>query len=172
MWRNASVVAASRHSLANIFAIVAPAAISASAPSKTKPAAWPAKSAPPTKQRSSPHSFASSESQGTRPASLRAMNFYDVMADGYHTPLTRTQIADLFRAGRLGRNQPCKQAEKTEWRTIDELFPLLKYDSSWPPPSGASEPTELSTRMRLSILALTGGIVALALILYFFTDGT
>jgi len=99
------------------------------------------------------------------------MNFYDVMADGYHTPLTRTQIADLFRAGRLGRNQPCKQAEKTEWRTIDELFPLLKYDSSWPSPSAASEPAKLSMRMRLSILlALAGGIVSLALILYFFTD--
>ena len=59
MWRNASAVAASRHSLANIFAIVAPAAISASAPSKTKPAAWPAKSAPPTKQRSRLRNFGS-----------------------------------------------------------------------------------------------------------------
>jgi hypothetical protein len=58
------------------------------------------------------------------------VTLYDVLADGYHTPLTETQIAKLFQAGRIGRNQPCKQIEKKQWRTIDELFPLLKYDSS------------------------------------------
>ena len=58
------------------------------------------------------------------------MTLYDVLADGYHTPLSETQIAKLFQAGRLGRNQPCKKVEKKEWRTIDELFPLLKYDSA------------------------------------------
>lgn len=58
------------------------------------------------------------------------MNFYDVLAEGYHTPLTKTQIADLFHAGRLARDYPCKEVERNEWRTIDELFPLLKYDVS------------------------------------------
>lgn len=58
------------------------------------------------------------------------MTLYDVLADGYHTPLTEIQIAKLFQAGRIGRNQPCKRVERKEWRTIDELFPLLKYDSS------------------------------------------
>jgi hypothetical protein len=58
------------------------------------------------------------------------VTLYDVLADGYHTPLTETQIAELFQAGRIGRNQPCKQVERKQWRTIDELFPLLKYDSS------------------------------------------
>jgi hypothetical protein len=69
-------------------------------------------------------------SSGTRPALSERVNLYDVLADGYHTPLTKTQITELFQAGRLGRNQPCKQIEKKEWRTVDELFPLLKYDSA------------------------------------------
>jgi hypothetical protein len=55
---------------------------------------------------------------------------YDVQAEGYHTPLTREQIAELFYAGRLTRDTPCKHAVKSIWRTVDELFPLLKYDSS------------------------------------------
>jgi hypothetical protein len=57
---------------------------------------------------------------------------YDVLEDGSHKSLTKTEIADLFRAGRLNRDHRCKLAEKKEWRTIDELFPLLKYDSTGP----------------------------------------
>jgi len=55
---------------------------------------------------------------------------YDLGVKGYHTPLTREQIAELFHAGRVDRNHPCKPTAKSEWRTIDELFPLLKYDST------------------------------------------
>jgi hypothetical protein len=55
---------------------------------------------------------------------------YEVLAPGYHSPLTKRQIAELFRAGRLGRNHPCKQISRKEWRTVDELFPLLKYQSA------------------------------------------
>lgn len=58
------------------------------------------------------------------------MNLYDILAEGFHTPLTAVEIADLFRAGRLGRNDPCKSVAKKDWRTVDELFPLLKYDTS------------------------------------------
>jgi hypothetical protein len=61
------------------------------------------------------------------------------MAEGYHTPLTATQIADLFRAGRLVRGDPCKETGKTAWRTIDELFPLLKHDSPDGSSSGRTE---------------------------------
>jgi hypothetical protein len=49
---------------------------------------------------------------------------------GYHTPLTSEQIAELFHAGRVDRHHPCKPTAKSEWGTIDELFPLLKYDST------------------------------------------
>jgi hypothetical protein len=55
---------------------------------------------------------------------------YDLLVEGYPTPLTAAQIAELFHAGRLLRDDHCKEIGKTAWRTIDELFPLLKYASS------------------------------------------
>jgi hypothetical protein len=55
---------------------------------------------------------------------------YDLGLKGYHTPLTREQIAELFCAGCVDRHHPCKPTAKSDWRTIDELFPLLKYDSA------------------------------------------
>ena len=57
------------------------------------------------------------------------MILYDLMVDGYHTPLTATQIEELYGAGRLRRNDQCKQISTERWRTIDELFPLLKHAS-------------------------------------------
>ncbi|MEO7723786.1 MAG: hypothetical protein ABIU29_03725 [Chthoniobacterales bacterium] len=60
------------------------------------------------------------------------MDLYDVMADGCHTPITSQQIADLFQAGQLDRHLPCKPLGMTTWRTIDELFPLLKYGQRGP----------------------------------------
>jgi hypothetical protein len=66
---------------------------------------------------------------GTCPAVAREVIFYNVMADGYRAPLTKTQIAELFHAGLLGLNQRCKQVEEAGWRTIDELFPLLRYET-------------------------------------------
>lgn len=99
-----------------------------------------------------------------------AVIFYDVMADGYHTPLTKTQIAELFQAGRLGRNQPCKEAEKKTWRTIDELFPLLKYEVSGSASSKIGESASVSSRTwLLPFLLWAGGILALALMIYFFS---
>jgi hypothetical protein len=55
------------------------------------------------------------------------VQIYDVMAGGHRTALTRSQIAGLFQAGQLACTDPCKEAERAEWRTIDELFPLLKH---------------------------------------------
>lgn len=94
------------------------------------------------------------------------------MADGYHTPLTKTQIAELFHAGRLRRNHPCKQVEKKEWRTLDELFPLLKYQSSARTMSEEHTLGALPPRARILILSLSLVAVAmLALLAYFFTVG-
>ncbi len=59
------------------------------------------------------------------------MILYDVMAEGFHTPLTREEIAELYQSGRIRRDSPCKLAVKLEWRTIDEVFPLLKHHSCW-----------------------------------------
>ena len=69
------------------------------------------------------------------------MKKYDLHVEGYHTPLSAEHIAELFRAGRLRRSDQCRELGAREWRTIDELFPLLKYDSTGsgsgaPPTSG------------------------------------
>jgi hypothetical protein len=69
------------------------------------------------------------------------VTFYEILAPGFHSPLTKTQIAELFHAGRLGRDHSCRQIAHKEWRTIDELFPLLKYQSSG---SATYEPERLS----------------------------
>ena len=58
------------------------------------------------------------------------MKHYELLIEGYHTPLLATEVAALFRAGRLRRNDPCREVGREHWRTLDELFPLLKYDSS------------------------------------------
>ena len=56
--------------------------------------------------------------------------FYDVVTGGARKSLTKTQIADLFQIGHLVLNDPCKQVEQQEWRTIDDLFPFLKYETT------------------------------------------
>jgi hypothetical protein len=96
------------------------------------------------------------------------VNFYDILQDGFHTPLTANQIADLFNAGRVGRNTPCKRAEKKDWRTVDELFPLLKYDSSrrFVYQSGDARP-RFGGRRHFAIAACFAGVVGMALILHF-----
>jgi len=76
------------------------------------------------------------------------------MAGGHRTALTRTQIAGLFQAGQLAHNDLCKEAQQAEWRTIDELFPLLRDGTS-----GRSlyHPTELQSP-RSRVVALTAVI--------------
>jgi hypothetical protein len=61
------------------------------------------------------------------------VKFYELQVEGYHTPLSPDQIADLYCAGRLRNNDPCREVGSIRWKTIDELFPLLKHDSGrWP----------------------------------------
>jgi hypothetical protein len=87
------------------------------------------------------------------------------MAGGHRTALTGTQIAGLFQAGQLTRNDPCKEAEQAEWRTIDELFPLLQHGTM---ARSLYQPTELhSSRGRIlawaiaiSILVISAGSLA------------
>jgi hypothetical protein len=65
--------------------------------------------------------------RGTMTAFRSVVILYDIILEGFHTPLTREEIADLFHAGRIKRDDPCKLVAKREWRTIDEHFPLLKH---------------------------------------------
>ncbi|MEP7072172.1 MAG: hypothetical protein ABI839_07275 [Verrucomicrobiota bacterium] len=55
---------------------------------------------------------------------------YDLSLKGFHTPLTREEIARHFHLGRIKHTDACKPVAKSGWQTVDELFPLLKYDSS------------------------------------------
>jgi hypothetical protein len=99
------------------------------------------------------------------------VQLFEILQDGFHTPLNETQIADLFNAGRLGRHTRCKPAKQTEWRTIDELFPLLKYHTAWQfgeqPQSSNSE-----FRFRRPIVLAMGVVAAAAatLVIYLFSQ--
>jgi hypothetical protein len=96
------------------------------------------------------------------------VNFYEVMANGYHSPLTKTQIAELFHAGRLGRHHRCKQVANKEWRTIDELFPLLKYQSSGPAVYESTEPRGPSPRIWSVVLLFLAAACAAAIVWFYF----
>jgi hypothetical protein len=72
------------------------------------------------------------------------VDLYDIVLDGCRAPLTSEQIAGLFHTGRLTRQDRCKSVQNPTWRTVDEVFPLLKYGSSAmsdaTPPSSALAP--------------------------------
>lgn len=97
------------------------------------------------------------------------MQLYDVVAGGHRTALTRTQIAGLFQAGQLSHNDPCKAADQAEWRTIDDMFPLLKEGTL---ARSLYQPTQLH-KPRPHVLALTAVISVLvisaaSIVAYFF----
>lgn len=81
----------------------------------------------------------------------RGVQLYDVVAGGNRTSLTKTQIVDLFQAGQLDPNDPCKPVQAKGWRTIDAL---LNSDTST---KSLYQPTELY-RPRAHVIALAAGI--------------
>jgi len=86
--------------------------------------------------------------------------FYDVVTGGARKSLTKTQIADLFQIGQLVLNDPCKQVEQQEWRTIDDLFPFLKYETT---ARSLYQPAELHSPYR-GTLAWSAGICTLVIL--------
>ena len=90
------------------------------------------------------------------------MNLYNVLAAGHHTPLTKTQIAGLFHAGLFDYDQPCKQVEEKEWRTIDELFPLLRYEI---PQQSLYQPSDVHGSLaRHPVLAILISILVISVV--------
>lgn len=78
---------------------------------------------------------------------------YDIADEGYHSPLTSEEISDLFVAGRVHRATPCKVSGQPRWRTIDELFPLLKYNAVWSSyEGGQAKPSPFEGRMLAAAL--------------------
>jgi len=61
------------------------------------------------------------------------MELYDVKGRGFAGPLNSQEISQLFRSGTFGPSLPCKPRGEATWRTIDELFPLLKLKAAAPP---------------------------------------
>ena len=99
--------------------------------------------------------------------------FYEILQDGFHTPLTATQIGELFQAGRVGRHTRCKPVKQSEWRTIDELFPLLKHHTQWQSAYQSPEPTGGSKVQRSSAVAIALVATATAVLgLYFYLQGS
>jgi len=91
---------------------------------------------------------------------------YDPGVKGYHTPLTREQIAELFYAGCVDRHHPCKPTAKSEWRTVDELFPLLKYDSA----SRLAPSIDDSRRLPVWPLVAGASVILVAAISYLYVS--
>jgi hypothetical protein len=78
------------------------------------------------------------------------------------------QIAELFQSGRLRRDHRCKHVAQEEWRTIDELFPLLKYQSAGPAFYCLPEPPVLSRETRILMFGLLAGACAVTALWYYF----
>jgi hypothetical protein len=101
----------------------------------------------------------------------RCVQLFEILQDGFHTPLTVTEVAELFHAGRVGRQTPCKPTEQKEWRTVDEFFPLLKYHApfqfSYQPPESNSE---FRFRRAVVVAMCVVGAAATTIVIYLYSQ--
>jgi hypothetical protein len=88
------------------------------------------------------------------------MDLYEVMEPGFYSPLSSREISQLFRAGHLDREAACKAVGEGRWRTIDELFPLLRYQSQ----ATLFESEDPRREPGRPPIALIGVVIALVLI--------
>src|SRR3954447_10149337 len=70
------------------------------------------------------------EEHGPYSAMCETVQMDGIFQDGFHTPLTTTQVAGLFHAGCLSRHARGSATEEAEGQMIDDLLPLLKYRTS------------------------------------------
>jgi hypothetical protein len=56
-------------------------------------------------------------------------------ATGEAGPLTEQQVAQMFADGAVNRDTPCKIAGDSDWKTIDDFMPMLKYGTQLPNPT-------------------------------------
>ena len=48
---------------------------------------------------------------------------------GYESePMTLREISKLYHEGGINRNTPCRMRTESAWSTVDDLFPMLKYE--------------------------------------------
>jgi hypothetical protein len=55
---------------------------------------------------------------------------FEILQNGFHTPLTTTLVEGLFHAGCLSPDTGCGPSQIMDGQMIDDLLPLLKYRSS------------------------------------------
>jgi GYF domain 2 len=78
-------------------------------------------------------------------------------ADREEGPYVETQMAQMFADGRIDRNTPCKPVSGSEWKSVDDYLPMLKYGTQLPPPTAtpSSPPPPLpvlSSSQRVSVV--------------------
>ena len=48
---------------------------------------------------------------------------------GYEsTAMTLRDVRNLYHEGAIGRHTPCRDRRDNRWSTVDNLFPMLKYE--------------------------------------------
>jgi hypothetical protein len=58
---------------------------------------------------------------------------FDVHLEGQtRANVGEEEIKPLFRDGRIGRETPCRISGTRDWRTVEDVLPLLKYEFSMP----------------------------------------
>ena len=57
------------------------------------------------------------------------------VSDREEGPYDEPQMAQMFADGRVDRNTPCKPVDGSEWKTVDDYLPMLKYGTQLPPPA-------------------------------------
>ena len=50
-------------------------------------------------------------------------------------PFSEEQVAQLFADRKVTRETPCRLADGGEWKTVDDLLPILKYGTQLPSPT-------------------------------------
>jgi hypothetical protein len=86
------------------------------------------------------------------------MDLYDLKMRGFHSPLNSREIGRLFRSGQLHGKEACKPKGEAQWRTVDELFPILKYEAA-APPLRFNQPAQ--TRSRVPLITACALLLAL-----------
>lgn len=91
------------------------------------------------------------------------MPLYEILVEGFHTPLTAAEISNLFCAGQLNPDDPCRPAGKKKWHTVEELFPLLNRDLPWRPMYPGDE-SELTPNRSLVVICVVTGVLGFSVV--------
>jgi hypothetical protein len=56
-------------------------------------------------------------------------------SDREEGPFAETEVAQMFADQKVNRYTPCKPNAGSDWKTIDDFLPMLKYGTHLPPPT-------------------------------------